>query len=134
MLISKPDKMNRKIYFVLLIITAMTSCVKDPSLVSPTDAYSTNNYPASISDLQSVLAPCYSNLRDPGLFGFHFLPKALANCTHTANSAYNGDPGWNEMANTNLSVTNQYAFEAWQVMYTGVKNCNVLLAAADLYT
>jgi len=34
---------------------------------------------------------------------------------------YNGDPAWNEMAATNLSVTNQYAQEAWTSFYTGVK-------------
>jgi starch-binding outer membrane protein, SusD/RagB family len=126
-------KMKNKIILAILVMVLAAGCVKDPSLVSPTDAYSTNNYPASINDLQSVLAPCYSNLRDPGLFGFHFLPKAVSNSEHAVNSAYNGDPGWNEMANTNLSVTNQYAFEAWQVLFTGVKNCNVLLAGADLF-
>lgn len=127
-------KMFKKIYAAILVLAVMAGCKKDPSLVSPTDQYSTNNYPASINDLNSVLTPCYSNLRDPGLFGFHFLTKALANCTHTANSAYGGDLAWNEMANTNLSITNTYALEAWQVLYTGVKNCNVLLNSADFYT
>ena len=126
--------MIKKIYSVILLATLAAGCAKEPTLVSPTDAYSTANYPASIADLQSVLAPCYSNLRDPGFFGFHFLPKALSNCTHTANSIYDGDPSWNEMANTNLTVTNTYAYEAWQVLYTGVKNCNVALAGADLFT
>lgn len=125
--------MKKKLFSALTIVMLGVGCVKDPSLVGPTDAYSTSNYPASLTDLNSVLAPCYSNLRDPGLYGFNFLTKALANCTHTANSAYGGDPNWNEMANTNLSITNQYAFDAWRVLYTGVKNCNVLLAGADLY-
>ncbi|MEI9956228.1 MAG: RagB/SusD family nutrient uptake outer membrane protein [Ferruginibacter sp.] len=118
----------------MLVIVIISSCAKDPSLVGPTDSYSTNNYPATVKDLQSVLAPCYSNMRDPNLFGFHFLPKAVSNSEHAVNSAYGGDPGWNEMANTNLTITNQYALEAWQVLYTGVKNCNVTLAAADLLT
>ena len=125
--------MIKRILSAIVIISIMTGCVKDPSLVGPTDTYSTTNYPATVKDLQSILAPCYSNLRDPGLYGFHFLPKAVSNSEHAVNSAYNGDPGWNEMANTNLTQTNQYAFEAWQVLYTGVKNCNVALAAADLF-
>ena len=125
--------MIKSIFSTLVIISILCGCVKDPSLVGPTDVYSTNNYPASVKDLQSVLAPCYSNLRDPVLYGFHFLPKAVSNSEHAVNSAYNGDPGWNEMANTNLTPTNQYAFESWQVLYTGVKNCNVALAAADLF-
>src|ERR1700694_3213955 len=100
--------MIEKICSAICMMATIIGCTKSPMLVSPTDAYSTNNYPASISDLQSVLAPCYSNLRDPGLYGFHFLPKAISNSEHAVNSAYNGDASWNEMANTNLSPTNQY--------------------------
>ena len=125
--------MYKKIISAILIITLVASCQKDPTLVSPTDAYATTNYPASINDLNSVLAATYSNMRDAGLYGFHFLPKALSNSMHAVNSAYNGDPSWNEMANTNLSITNQYVFEAWQVFFTGVKNANVTLKSADFY-
>jgi len=125
--------MYKNIISVLLLTALMAGCQKDPSLVSPKDAYSTSNYPATLSDLNSVLAASYSNLRDAGMYGFHFLPKALSNSMHAVNSAYNGDPSWNEMANTNLAVTNQYAFEAWQVYFTGVKNCNVTLKSADFY-
>lgn len=60
--------------------------------------------------------------------------KALANTTHTANSAWAGDTGWNEMTNTNLSVTNSYSSGAYTAFFTGVKNCNVTLAGADLFT
>ena len=105
--------MFRKINVIILGLAISAGCKKDPGLVGPTDSYSTTNYPATVSDLNSVLAPCYSNLRDANLFGFHLWPKALSNVTHTANSIYNGDPSWNEMAATNLSVTNQYVQEAW---------------------
>src|SRR6195952_1534490 len=131
--IKKRKTMYKKIYTAIFAILIFAGCKKDPLNVSPTDQYSTNNYPASVNDLQSVLAPCYSNLRDPGLFGFQFLPKALSNSMHTVNSAYNGDPAWNEMANTNLTTGNSHASDAWQVLYTGVKNCNVLIAGANLY-
>jgi hypothetical protein len=72
-------------------------------------------------------------MRDAGYLGFHFLPKALSNSMHAVDAIYDGDPGWNEMAKNNLSVSNQYAGEAWQVLFTGVKNCNVTLKAADFY-
>ena len=122
-----------KIYLIILGLATLTACKKDPGLVSPTDNYSTANFPATLADLNSVLAPCYSNLRDANLFGFHLWPKALSNATHTANSAYDGDPSWNEMAATNLSITNQYVQEAWTSFYTGIKNCNVALQGADFY-
>lgn len=125
--------MSKKIYIALLALTVIAGCRKDPKLVSPTDQYSTNNYPGSVNDLQSILAPCYSNLRDPGLFGFNFLPKALSNSMHTVNSAYNGDPAWNEMANTNLTTGNSHSSDAWQAFFTGVKNCNVLISSVALY-
>lgn len=125
--------MFRKIYIIILGLAIGTGCKKDPGLVGPADSYSTTNYPATLSDLNSVLAACYSNLRDANLFGFHLWPKALSNATHTANSAYNGDPSWNEMAATNLSITNQYVQEAWTSFYVGIKNCNVALQGVDFY-
>lgn len=126
--------MYKKIYIAILAIGLVSGCKKDPLKVGPTDQYSTINYPQKTSDLESVLASGYSNLRDQGYLGFHFLPKALSNSMHTVNSLYDGDAGWNEMAGNKLSVTNQYALEAWQTLYTGVKNCNVTLAAADFFT
>ncbi|MDB5009563.1 MAG: outer membrane protein nutrient binding, partial [Mucilaginibacter sp.] len=114
--------MLKKIYIAVLAVILTAGCKKDPSLVTPPNQYSTLNYPASVNDLQSVLAPCYSNLRDPGLFGFNLLPKALSNSMHVVNSAYGGDQAWNEMANTNLTVGNSHSGDAWQALFTGVKN------------
>jgi hypothetical protein len=125
--------MYKKIYIAILAISLVSGCKKDPFKVAPTDQYSTGGYPQSTADLNSILAAGYSNLRDQGYLGFHFLPKALSNSMHTVNSLFNGDGSWNEMANTNLATTNQYALEAWQTMYTGVKNCNTTIAAAALF-
>lgn len=125
--------MFKKTYIIILGLAILAGCKKDPGLVGPTDSYSTTNFPATLTDLNSVLAPCYGNLRDANLYGFHLWPKALSNATHTANSIYDGDPSWNEMAATNLSVTNQYVQEAWTSFYTGVKNCNVALQGVDFY-
>jgi hypothetical protein len=108
----------------------VTGCKKAPENVGPTNAYSTAGYPSTIPQLQSVLVSAYANLRDPGLYGFWFLPKALSNSMHTVNSVYNGDYAWNEMANTNLSVGNTYVGAAWSALYVGVKDCNVTIAAA----
>jgi hypothetical protein len=126
-------KMRRKIYFAFLVVAVLTGCTKDPSLVGPKDAYSSSTYPSTLDGLNSVLAACFSNLRDPNMFGFHFLPKAMANATHTANSQYPGDGSWNDMTNMNFNFTNEYCNEAWQTLFTGVKNCNVTLAAADQF-
>lgn len=126
--------MRKKIISALFFVAILAGCKKDPSgVVLPNNVYLSGNYPSTQDQLNSVLATCYSNLRDPNLFGFNFLPKVMANCTHAANSNYNDNGGWHEMANTNLSVQNSYVQGAWQVLYAGVKNCNTTLQAADLY-
>jgi len=126
--------MYQKIFSLLVLVAlTVTGCKKDPTLVGPTDQYSTGNYPASLQDLNSVLAPCYSNLRDQYLYGFDFLPKMLANSTHAANSSYS-DPDWSGYISMNtLTSTNGFVSGVWQALFTGVKNCNVALAGADFY-
>ncbi len=126
--------MLKKLYIATLAtMFIVAGCKKDPKNVGPTNAFSTSTYPSTVPELQSVLASCYANLRDQGIFGFHFLPKALSNSMHTVNSVYGADPWWNEMANTNLSVGNQYSGEAWTALYVGIKNCNVVIYAANVY-
>lgn len=125
--------MLKKITLIATTAMLLMSCEKDPVNVSPTDAYSTNNYPQSISDLESILVPAYSNLRDQYLYGFSFLSKAVSNSTHAVNAIYSGDQAWNEMANTNLNTGNTYSSGVWQALFTGVKNTNVVLNAAEFY-
>ncbi|RYY34260.1 MAG: RagB/SusD family nutrient uptake outer membrane protein [Sphingobacteriaceae bacterium] len=125
--------MFKKIYIPVLIVILAAGCRKDPMLVAPTDVYPTNGYPKTIGDLQSVLVPAYSNFRSVGLWGFELMPKVLANSTHTANAVYGGDQAWNEMTNNNLSISNNYVSRVWASLYTGVKNCNVVLNAADFF-
>jgi hypothetical protein len=126
--------MLKKIYITTILAAILISgCKKDPVNVGPTNAFSTSTFPKTIPQLQTVLVSAYANMRDPGLYGFWFLPKALSNSMHTINSLYNGDPAWNEMANTNLSVGNNYVGAAWSALYVGVKDCNVTIAAATQF-
>jgi hypothetical protein len=125
--------MLKKIYIAILAVVLITGCKKDPMNVGPTNSFSTSTYPKTVSDLQTVLVSAYANLRDPGLYGFFLLPKALSNSMHTINALYNGDPAWNEMANTNLTIGNTYVGAAWQALYVGVKDCNVTLYAANQF-
>src|SRR6201996_1297205 len=123
--------MLKKIFIAVLAISLMAGCKKDPVNVGPTNSFSTTSFPKTIPDLQSVLVSAYANLRDPGLYGFFLMPKALSNSMHTINSMYNGDYAWNEMTNTNLSVGNTYVGAAWAALYVGVKDCNVTIYAAQ---
>lgn len=107
-------------------------CSKSPSSVLPTNLYSPTNYPNTINGLNSVLATCYSAMRDANLFGFNYLPKAMANATHVAQDG-GFDAGWTEMCLTNFSTSNSYALGVWQTCYAGIKNCNTILMGADLY-
>ncbi|RAI99467.1 putative outer membrane starch-binding protein [Chitinophaga skermanii] len=125
--------MLKKINLVIIALALLTGCVKDPLNVSRTDQYTTGNYPATIDDANSILASCYAAIRSDRLFGFELSAKSLANATHTANSTYDGHPGWNEMTKANISVYNEYANNTWSGFYTGVKNCNAFLSAADFF-
>lgn len=124
-------KMIKNIYIAALAIIILAGCKKTPSDTGYTYKYNSSTYPATVTELQTVLVSCYSNLRDQGIFGFHFLPKALSNSMHTVNSEYGADPSWNEMAANNLTVGNEYVSEAWAALYTGIKNCNVTIYAAQ---
>jgi hypothetical protein len=117
----------------LVLFISISGCTPDPNLVGPKDQYSTGNYPANLNDLNSVLAPCYSNLRDQYLYGFTLLPKIMANCTHTANSAHSDDEWDGFIAINTLSPANGFLSNVWQALFAGVKNCNVALAGADFY-
>lgn len=126
--------MYKKIISLILVFGFVAGCTKAPtSEVSPTDQYATGNYPATMDDVNSVLASCYSNLRDQYLFGFDYLTKMMANATHTSDGAYGaGDFGGFVAINT-LNPSNGMSGGVWQSLYVGVKNCNVSLAADDSY-
>ena len=124
--------MRKKIFYLLIPAVVVVGCSKVPVNVTPTNEYALNNYPASMDGLNSVLATAYSAMRDANMFGFNYLPKAMASITHAADD--NGyDAGWSEMLQTNLSSTNTYSQGVWQVCYAGIKNCNTTLKAADEY-
>src|ERR1700753_4269091 len=65
-------------------VVVLAGCSKSPSNVLPTNAYALGNYPNTINGLNSVLATGLSAMRDANLFGFNYLPKAMANATHAA--------------------------------------------------
>lgn len=125
--------MYKRTYIILLVVVALASCKKDPSLVAPTDRVSTSSYPNTLAELNTVLNPAYGNLKSIGLWGFELMPKALENCVHSGDANYNGDAAWNEMAANNLSITNGKSQNAWTALYAGVTVCNVTLAAADFF-
>ena len=121
--------------FIALLVPGMLllgGCSKSPQAVLPTNLYSPANYPNTILGLNSVLATCYSAMRDANLYGFNYLPKAMANATHVAQDA-GFDAGWTEMCLTSFSISNSYALGVWETCYAGIKNCNTMLQGADLY-
>src|ERR1700754_280818 len=99
--------MLKRIAAIIPVILFVAGCTKDPGAVNPTNLYSLSNYPASIDGLNSVLATGYSAMRDANMFGFNYLPKAMANCTHAADDA-GFDAGWTEMCKTDFTNTNSY--------------------------
>src|ERR1700744_5632717 len=99
--------LKKIIALIAPVILIATGCSKDPVQVAPTNLYSLDTYPASLDGLNSVLATAYSALRDANLFGFNYLPKAMANATHAADDG-GFDAGWTEMCQTSLTAPNSY--------------------------
>ncbi len=129
----KLNKMLKKIIILLLpVILLATGCSKDPAQVAPTNLYSLSTYPVSIDGLNSILTTCYSAMRDANMFGFNYLPKAMASCTHTGDDG-GYDAGWVEMLKTSFTNSNSYTLGVWEVCYAGIKNCNTTLLATNEY-
>jgi len=122
--------MIKKKYIVALAFILIAGCKKAPVNVGPTNQYSSSTYPTTITELQTVLVSCYSNLRDIGLFGFDLLPRMVGHSTHTVN----GEPfSFNsEMAACNLTAGDGGAQETFTALYAGIKNCNVTIYAAGV--
>lgn len=127
----------KKIISAAVLITGafLAGCQKTPTNVGPTNEYASNSYPTSTDQLNSVLAAAYSEMRDPSMFGFELLPKAISNATHEADAGgYEaGDPSWQEMGSTSFTVANTHVANAWTAFYLGVKNCNATLDAATFF-
>jgi len=122
--------MIKKIYIAALAFILIAGCKKAPVNIGPTNQYSSSTYPTTVTQLQTVLVSCYSNLRDVGLFGFDLLPRMLGQSTHTLNGNPFSFTG--EMASCNLTVGDGGAQETWNALYAGVKNCNVTIYAAGV--
>ncbi|NQX56366.1 RagB/SusD family nutrient uptake outer membrane protein [Pedobacter panaciterrae] len=125
--------MNKSIYTLLLATALIAGCKKDPDMVGPSDQVSTNSYPKTIADLNTILNPAYGNLKSTGLYGFELMPKALENSVHAGDANYNGDGAWNEMTANNLSPNNGKSTNAWVALYAGAGACNTALEAADFF-
>lgn len=61
--------MVKKIFILILLLAFFFGCSKNPINVGPTDQISTATYPKSLDELNSVLSPAYSELRDDHCMG-----------------------------------------------------------------
>src|ERR1700739_3114419 len=117
--------MYKKIIYLAFLATVIFGCKKAPSgLVLPVDELNSENYPKSISDLQTILAPGYSNLRSFALYGRQYLPLVLSN-DHTFCSTVLGNtflkPG-GEFLTNNVDPNNNPNAQFFSYLYQGVSD------------
>ena len=124
--------MCKKIILFLSIVILSERCTKAP-VVSDLSRYATNSYPTQLSDLLSVLGSTYGNIRSQQLYGFQTLCKTFAATEHTSNLCFGGADFWTDIEYNNLKTSNSLAQDSWTGYYTGVKDANVTLEAADFY-
>ena len=125
--------MRANFIIFLLFIFLLAGCTKDPDSVSDLSRYGTNTYPTQLSDLLSVLGSAYGNIRSQDLYGFQTLCKTFAATEHTSNLNYGGMDFWSDIEYNDMKSSNELARESWEGYYTGVKDANATLEAADFY-
>ncbi len=118
------------ITFTVLLI-AVTGC-RDEEVNDP-NSYNSGNFPATISQLQSVLVGAYSQQRSNSLYGFEYLSKVIFSLDHTADLGFTEFSQWNEMQTNNVTPSNSYGEGTWNDLYTGVQRSSTFLAAAENY-
>jgi hypothetical protein len=125
--------MRIKIIVIVLFISSLAGCTKDPVSVSDLSRYATNTYPTQLSDLLSILGSAYGNIRSQDLYGFQTLCKTFAAAEHTSNLNYGGMDFWSDIEYNDMKSSNELARESWEGYYIGVKDANATLEAADFY-
>jgi hypothetical protein len=126
--------MQRIINLLLVALLAgLVACKEDFVDVSNPNALSTDNYPASVTDLEQLLTGVYGTQHAFGLFGHNMLGKNLYCWDHTLDMAWQGTPTWIAMAQNNTQPNDAFLAETWRDAWKGVQRANTLLSNVARY-
>ena len=118
---------------VLLALAGLVACKEDFVEVSNPNALSTDNYPASIADLEQLLTGVYGTQHAFGLFGHDMLGKNLYCWDHTLDMSWQGTPTWIALAQNNTQPNDEFLAETWRDAWKGVQRANTLLTNLAAY-
>lgn len=125
-------KNNKRVLVVVLALSMLITSCNDLNVSDP-GSYNSGNFPATLSQLESVLVGVYSQQRSNSFYGFEYLSKVNYSLSHTSDSGFIDFIQWNEMNTNNISVSNPYAEGVWVDAYVGVQRSITLLAAIENY-
>lgn len=121
----------KKIIIILISILTFNSCsdsfldLSDPSTLSP------NYFPATMSDMESLMTSCYAEVICFELYGKRVMAKHSFIVDHTADMAWTADPYWNQQATNQVSSDNGYVQTLWWGYYKVIQCANMVLAEAE---
>lgn len=121
--------MKRQIYFILLLVTAMsfTACKKFLD-TKPTDNFAPENYYSTEAELNTALIGVYDPISTEILYGNRMFTDF--NCTTDESYYDRATPG---VAGQGLQTythnfTNQFINDMWASLYRGIERANLLIA------
>jgi hypothetical protein len=118
---------------VLLALAGLVACKEEFVEVSNPNALSTDNYPASMADLEQLLTGVYGTQHAFGLFGHDMLGKNLYCWDHTLDMSWQGTPTWIALAQNNTQPNDEFLAETWRDAWKGVQRSNTLLTNLAAY-
>ncbi len=126
-------KILSKLILCLSLLAGLTACREDFVDVSNPNALSTDNYPASLNDLEQLLTGVYGTQHAFGLFGHDMLAKNIFCWDHTLDLSWQGTPTWIALAQNNTQPNDEFLAETWRDAWKGVQRANTLLASVERY-
>jgi hypothetical protein len=126
---------NKIVLITTISLVVLSFGCKKPQTVQNLSIVSSSVYPATLDQLNSVLADGYANMRSQNLLGFQLSTTAFACSEHDADetgplnlSDQNGQAVYNDPPTSAQWVNN-----IWAGFYAGVRDANSTLAAEQYY-
>ena len=117
------------LWLILISPAIFTSCEKNFLDVTDPTVLSTSVFPASINDLDPIVAEIYGRLQN-GYFSAYFRNSVLLD--HTEDHGYNGAE-FNECALQIVNPDMAYVSNMWGEMYLNIGKCNNFLKIVEQF-
>lgn len=123
---------KKQTFFSLLILLLIYSCSEDFITLAPESAANTESFYQTEEDIEQAVLAAYAALQSRGEYGRNFLYFMEARSDNSIVEDITKASG--EEGNLDLfreASTNSYLESTWNVCYTGIQRCNIVLNRID---